>query len=368
MTVIQLQKILEGWSPREIAWERDNVGLQVGKPKGTIRGILVALDVTERIIEEAVTRKANLIVSHHPLLFNPVPSVNEETETGRCIRSLLRRGMNVLTVHTNLDFSRGGTSFALAEVLGLRRVEFLHRGYKLQKKIVTFVPPDHVEKVAQAMAAAGAGRIGNYENCSFRSEGTGTFQGNEKTNPEVGSRGVFERIREVRLEMIASEVSLERVIGAMVTAHPYEEVAYDIYPIENPSPDYGMGVIGDLPKPIPVSTFLRNIKKALKIPCVRASTDRGRSIKRVAVCGGSGSELLDKAIRQGVDAFVTADIRYHTFHDAHDRIVLVDAGHYETERPIVDALVRRLKTELKRLGEPIAVYSSRYSTNPIVYV
>jgi dinuclear metal center YbgI/SA1388 family protein len=367
MTVRDVQKIIEAWAPQTIAWDKDNIGLQVGSSDAVVRTIFVCLDVTEGTVREAAERRADLIISHHPLLFRPLRSIDLCTLSGRCVAQLLRSRISLYSAHTNLDFARGGTSFALAEKLGLINADFLLKSYRLSKKIVTFVPPDHVDQVAQAMGNAGAGRIGNYELCSFQTRGTGTFKGNDRSTPIVGTRGRIEHAEEIRLEMIVDQPNLQSVISAMIHAHPYEEAAYDVYPLERPSREYGMGVIGELAKPMRVEQFTRHVMKTLNAKTIRSTCPAAIRIRRVAVCGGSGSELTNEAILQGADAFVTADVKYHSFHDAKDRILLIDAGHYETERPVVDALTKRLREDFKKLRTPLRVYAARSSSNPIVY-
>ena len=368
MKVRDIQNVMEAWAPREISWDRDNVGLQVGDLGAEVRGILVALDVTEQVIEEAKRKKANLLISHHPLLFTPVKSVTPSTDTGRCIRSLVQEGMNLFSAHTNLDFTRGGTSFALARALQLHDVDFLYKSCRVQRKIVTFVPADDVQRVASAMAEAGAGRIGNYDHCSFRTTGLGTFRGNDASRPSVGKRGELESVPEVKLEMIANQWQVPGIIGAMKKSHPYEEVAYDVYPLENTSNDYGMGIIGNLTRPMELGHFLRTVKKALGASGLRCTGDPRRKVLRVAACGGSGSDLTDEAIAQGADVFVTSDVKYHAFHNAKNRIALIDAGHYETEHLVIDSVVSRLKQELLTIDAQIPVYAARTSTNPVHYV
>lgn len=367
MTVQDIHKIIERWAPSEIAWERDNAGLQIGSFGSPVKAIEVCLDVDEQIIREAKDRRANLIISHHPLLFRPLRSVNLRDGIGRCVEQLLRSKISLYAAHTNLDFARGGTSFALADKLGLINVDFLHKSYKLKKKIVTFVPPDSVERVADAMGKAGAGRIGNYDACSFRGEGVGTFEGNSASNPTIGQRGKPEQCQEIRLEMVTDQMNIRSVINALLDSHPYEEAAYDVYPLENVSQEYGMGVIGQLPRPLSSKRFLSHVKQALKTASVRHTEGATHLIRTVAACGGSGSDLTDEALRQGADAFITADVKYHSFQDAAHRIMLVDAGHYETERPVVDVLVKKLKQELEDMNVRIPVHACRVSTNPIVY-
>ncbi|MEW6511602.1 MAG: Nif3-like dinuclear metal center hexameric protein [Bacteroidota bacterium] len=365
MTVRDVQEIMDAWAPPEIAWERDNVGLQVGDPAAGVRGILVALDVTEPVVAEAARRGANLIVSHHPLLFRPLRSVTSTDAAARSVAALAQQRVALFSAHTNLDFTRGGTSFALAEALGLRDVEFLHTPYRLHAKITTFVPASHVDAVAEAMSEAGAGVIGAYDRCSFRTEGTGTFRGGVGTRPAVGRRGRLERVREVRLEMTLPKRAVGPVVRAMVQSHPYEEPAYDVYPVENLERDFGMGAIGELPRNVPLGGFMRSVRRELGAHAPRFTGERRMNVRRVAVCGGSGSDLLPEALRAGADVFVTADIRYHTFHEAAGRIALVDAGHYETEFPVVHAVVRHLRNAVAARGETIGVRVAVRSTNPV---
>lgn len=368
MLVRDVQRWLEAWAPRHIAWEKDNVGLLVGSPLQTVRGILATLDVSPAVIEEARRKNANLIISHHPLLFRPVRRITPDDDAGRCLSLLLRHDISLYAAHTNLDFTRGGTSFALAEVLGLREVDFLKPLDETESKIVTFVPEDHADRVASAMGSAGAGMIGNYDQCSFRTEGTGTFRANRSARPAVGRRGTLERVREVRIEMIVDRWKIGQVVRAMKETHPYEEVAYDVYPLLNEAAGYGMGAIGLLPRAVRLDSFLRSVKTSLKIPHIRYTRGLQKPLRRVAVCGGSGSDLLEEAIRRDADVFITADIKYHTFHEAARRIVLIDSGHYETEYPVVRAMVKRLKHHVKQEGLHVPVHAPGTRTNPISYV
>jgi dinuclear metal center YbgI/SA1388 family protein len=367
MTVREVTSIIESWAPPRVAWERDNVGLQVGDNASVVRQILVSLDATPEVLSEARRKRANLLVTHHPLLFTPLRSLEGSGTTTECVRMAVQENINVYAAHTNLDFTRGGTSFALADALHLESVDILRKSHGLQRKIVTFVPPEHVDRVFTAMAGAGAGRIGNYDHCSFRAEGIGTFRGNTDANPAVGSRDTLEHVEEVRLEMIMDEWNADRVISALKASHPYEEVAFDVYPTGQASNDHGAGTIGSMRRPASLRTFLKTLKRVLHAEGIRYTGDPGMKIRRVAVCGGSGAELLDEAIRQAADVFVTADIRYHAFHEAWGRIALVDAGHYETELPVMYTLANRLTTEMKRRRSGIKVGISGTSTNPITY-
>ena len=365
MTVRGIQEIMEAWAPLDIAWERDNVGLQTGDPHARVRGILVALDVTEAVVTEALRHGANLIVSHHPLLFRPLRSVTTRTSQERCLAALLRKRVALYSAHTNLDFTSGGTSFALAETLGVATEGFLRTPFMLQNKIVTYVPPSHADAVAAAMAAAGAGVIGEYESCSFRAEGNGTFRGRAGTHPALGRSERLEHVQEIRLEMIAPRRATKNVVRAMTKAHPYEEVAYDVYPLENAAGEYGMGAVGTLRRDVSLRVFLATVRRALDAPALRWSGDPRTPVHRVALCGGSGSELLPDAIASGAEVFVTADVRYHTYHEAEGCIALVDAGHFETENPVVAAIVERLRRETLSRGARIPVRAASVSTNPV---
>jgi dinuclear metal center YbgI/SA1388 family protein len=310
----------------------------------------------------------NLIITHHPLLFRPLTSAATDSRRGRVLEGLFKSDTALVAMHTNLDFVRGGTSFALASALGISTPRFLATPYRVQKKIVTFVPAADVDRVAAALARAGAGTIGNYEECSFRIEGTGTFRGNTASRPTVGRRGVLEQTPEVRLEMVVPQWSVDGVVRALRAAHPYEEVAYDIVPTENRSTNHGMGVIGTLPRRKTLRSFLRLTSHVLGTPHLRYTGSPRGQIRTVAVCGGSGGDLLDAAIAQGADAFVTADVKYHAFHEAEGRIALIDAGHYETERPVVHAIASYLRSELRAAHHRIPVVVTGHVTNPIHYV
>jgi len=368
MTVGEVAAIIEQWAPGAIAWEKDNVGLQVGDSNAHVRGILVSLDITGRVVAEAKRKGFNLLISHHPLLFRPLRSITTGSDQARCLRLLLENGMNAYAAHTNLDFARGGTSFALARTLGLNQVDFLRKPYQIGKKIVSYVPAEDVDRISSAMAEAGAGRIGNYEHCSFRTRGTGTFRGTRDSKPSVGRKMKMQHIEEVRLEMMVDQWNADRVVAALRGAHPYEEVAYEIYPTENKSNDYGQGVVGQLKRPIRLKTFLALVKKRLGVKALRYTGELQQDVSRVALCGGSGSDLLDEAIRQDADVFVTADVRYHAFQEAVSRIALVDAGHYETEYPVVRALAGKLKKELARRKKAVPVSVARTLTNPLCIV
>jgi len=356
---------IEDWAPPGIAWERDNVGLQIGDAEDDVSGVLVSLDVTSDVVNEALQKKCNLILAHHPLIFKPLHNITPKTIPGKIALAIARNGLHLYAAHTNLDFTRGGVNFVLGEKFGLKNIEFLYQESGTSKKIVVFIPNDHVEAVTNAMTTAGAGIIGNYEACSFQSRGTGTFRPLDGADPYSGEVGKLQHEDEVRVEMISPAWKTPAVLSAMIDAHPYDEVAYDVYPNEAVNTQYGAGIIGELPEPLPLNDFIVFVKEALDIPAVRWTRGTSDSVSRVALCGGSGSDLLPVALQKKADAFITADIKYHTFHDAQKKIHLIDAGHYETEVGIVEAVVNRLKNKFPDLKTNI--YATHITTNPILY-
>ncbi len=358
-------KIIEDWAPKSIAWEKDNVGLQVGSLRREVKNILLCLNVDENVVDEANRRNCNLIISHHPLLFRSLKKLDtEKDKKSRIIEKLIKKDITLYSAHTNLDFTKDGVSFQLANKLKLTNQKFLLNLSSNQNKLVVFVPTTHAEKVAEAMYSAGAGIIGEYTNCSFRTLGTGTFKGSEKSNPKVGVKGKIESVEEIKIEVLVNSFDLKKIITEMKKVHPYEEVAYDVYPLANENVNYGMGVIGELPKELSEKLFLDHVSKSLRIKNLRYSRGSKSKIKKVAVCGGSGSDLIETAIHNNADAFVTADIKYHTFQDAENEILFVDAGHYETEIPVLDEIKNRIE---KFLTDKTKVYKYSGSTNPIVF-
>ncbi|MBI3189520.1 MAG: Nif3-like dinuclear metal center hexameric protein, partial [Ignavibacteriales bacterium] len=327
----------------------------------------------EEVVAEAQRKKANLIISHHALIFTPLKTLTTENRIRKLFIAMTKANIALLSAHTNLDFTHDGVSFALAERLGLKKVQVLIPQEHALKKIVVFVPVDYVDTVMQAMSKAGAGAIGNYDSCSFQLQGSGTFRGLKGSNPFIGQRplrhsaGTMERVEEIRLEMIVYTWKLKSVLEALKESHPYEEVAYDVYNLENEANQYGAGAIGELETPMKLEQFLQQVKERLQVPALRFTNNLKSKIKRVAVCGGSGSQIVSSAIDAGADAFVTADIKYHTFQDAEKRIALIDAGHFETEVPIVKKLTSYLKEQLQLNKEHIPVIASTTMTNPVHY-
>jgi dinuclear metal center YbgI/SA1388 family protein len=363
----QIIKYLEQWAPKEIAWEKDNVGLQVGNPDKKIKNIMLSLDLTDKVIRHAIKKNCNLIITHHPILYYPLKNIDlAGNNKAIMIEKLIKNDITLYSSHTNLDFTKDGVSFQLAKRLKLNNVRFLTNLTSNQIKLSIFIPKNFVDKVADAIHSAGGGIIGEYSNCSFRTEGTGTFIGSDKSSPSVGKKGVREIVEEVKLEVLVDEWKLRSVINAMEKTHPYEEVAYDIYPLKNSNANYGIGAIGELKNELNTNNFLNFVASKLKTKNLQYTSGRKVKIKTVAVCGGSCSELIDEAIKQKTDAFITADIKYHSFQDAEGKLLLVDAGHYKTELPVLDEIQRRIKLLLNE-NNKISVIKFKGSTNPVVF-
>jgi dinuclear metal center YbgI/SA1388 family protein len=340
---------IEDWAPRDIAWDRDNAGLQIGSAEREVKKILLALDLTEPGLDEAIRQTCNLIITHHPLLFNPIKKIDTQNSlTSRLIEKLIKNDITLYSAHTNLDFTKDGVSFELASVLGLNNIRFLKELEGNQSKLVVFVPIDALASVSEVIFNNGGGKIGEYSECSYRSDGTGTFIGSEKTNPAVGEKQKFETADEVRLEVITENWKLSKIISEMKKVHPYEEPAFDIYPLANKNLNYGIGAAGELNVPMSVEKFLSYTAEKMKIQDFRYSGKK-QSIQTVALCGGSGSEYLSEALRIGADAYITADVKYHGFQEAQDRILLIDAGHYETEIFSLNAVEKYLKKSFKQI-------------------
>ncbi|MEN6413345.1 MAG: Nif3-like dinuclear metal center hexameric protein [Veillonellales bacterium] len=335
---------LEKLAPRHLAESWDNVGLLLGSPSQDVHKIMTALDVTEAVVDRAIEDGVDMLVAHHPLIFKAITSIRTDLPLGRLLERLIRAGMAVFAVHTNLDIAADGVNDILARKLQLNAIQPLTVSMTEKLvKFVVYVPFTHSEAVRTAMSQAGAGHIGNYSHCAFQSEGTGTFLPLTGTNPFIGKQGTLERVPEIRLETIMPEKSSNRVIKAVLRAHPYEEVAYDLYPLLNRGTGFGLGRIGELTETVPLNDFALRVKTALDIPFVRVAGQEKQKIKKVAVCGGSGAALIYKAKMAGADVLVTGDVKYHEAQNAQNAgIAVMDAGHFGTERPVISFLAQYL--------------------------
>ena len=339
----EIFRMIEELSPPDLAEEWDNCGLQVGDPQRMADRVLLALDMDEAVLDEALELEAGLVITHHPLLLKGIKQIREDLLPGRLVSKIIRAGITVYSAHTNLDSAGGGVNTVLAEALDLTGTEILRPGKEKHLKLAVFVPVDHCDQVREALAGAGAGWIGNYSHCTFMSGGTGTFRPLEGASPYIGRAGDLEKVEEIRLETILPARITGGVIEAMLAAHPYEEVAYDLYPLENRSVSSGLGRVGSLKEAVSLDEFASKVKETLGVTAIRCGGLAGGKIQKVAVCGGSGGDLWPLALKAGADVLVTGDIGYHAARDMLAAgISFVDAGHYGTERLVLGPLARHL--------------------------
>jgi dinuclear metal center YbgI/SA1388 family protein len=362
MRIADIITHLESICPPALQESYDNAGLICGDARWEATSALITLDCTEPIVEEAIRRGCNLVISHHPILFHSLKRITGTDYVQRALIKAIKHDIAIYAAHTNLDNVLAGVNRRICDKLGLQKVRILSPKKGILRKLVTFVPLTHLDEVRAAVFAAGAGVVGNYDWCSFNVEGYGTFRGGEGTDPFVGKRGEFHKEKEARIEVILPSWLQDRVRAALLDAHPYDEVAYDIVPLENAHPQVGSGMIGELPEPLAVPEFLDHLKASMDLSLIR-HTSFPRAVSRVAVCGGAGSFLLHEAMAQGAEAFVSADFSYHQFFDADQKIMIADIGHYESERYTMELL-----RDLLLLKMPtFAALLTELNTNPVSY-
>jgi dinuclear metal center YbgI/SA1388 family protein len=355
---------LETMAPPSLQESYDNAGLLTGQPDTTVTSIVVSLDCTEAVLDEAIGLGSNLVVAHHPIIFKGLKKLTGQTYVERTIIKAIKHDIAIYCAHTNLDNVHIGVNRKIAERLGLVHTRVLSMRSDTLAKLVTFVPPEHLEKVAAALHEAGAGQIGNYKNCSFQLEGTGVFEPGENATPFVGRQGKLERVNETRIEVILPVWRERQVLAALRQTHPYEEAAYYLSRVVNQNQEAGAGLIGETKTPEEPIAFLERLKKQMNAKVVRHTALINRPVKKVAVCGGSGSFLLAEAIAQRADVFISADFKYHEFFDADGRILVADIGHYESEQFTKDLF----KEVLSEKFPNFAINFSKSVTNPISYL
>lgn len=363
-TVKDIAAIIEGIAPRDYQESYDNAGLCIGSPLMEVTGVLVCLDVSESIVEEAISLGANMVVSHHPVIFSGLKSITGKNAVERIVLKAIKYGIALYAAHTNLDSVWGGVNDRLSNVLGLKNRRILSPVKGQLVKLVTFVPTEQAEQVRAAIFEAGAGTIGEYDCCSYNVSGQGSFRALEDANPFVGKVGKMHIEPEVRVEVICPRNLVRRAVDALLDAHPYEEPAYDIIPLENEYSKVGLGMIGELSEMMDEARFLGYVKDTLGCQTVRHSNLLNKPIRRVAVCGGSGASFTKLAISQHADAYITGDVKYHDFVDAQGNILLVDAGHFETERFTIDIFYDMITKKIVNF----AVYKTKYTDNPVNYL
>jgi dinuclear metal center YbgI/SA1388 family protein len=353
---------LESWAPPAYQEGYDNSGLIVGDSTANVNAALLTLDCTEAVVDEAIEKGVDLIIAHHPIVFSGLKRFNGSDYVQRTVMKAIRHGVAIYAIHTNLDNVYDGVNRYLGELIGVHNQRVLQPKGELFEKIVVFVPHSHAEQVRAALFAAGAGAIGDYDECSYATEGTGTFRANESANPFVGERGKRHSEPETRIEVIVPRHAATKAIAAALEAHPYEEVAFDRYPLTNTAARVGSGMIGDLPEAMSWQGLFDRLKHELKAQVIRHTQLPETSVKRVAYCGGSGFFLLQAAKRAGADVFITSDVKYHQFFDA-EGIVLADVGHWESEHRTVELIARYLNGKFANF----AVHFSQTQTNPVKY-
>jgi len=362
MNIREILTVLESWFPPEIQESWDNSGLQLGDPGTDLNGIMICLDISAEVLSEAVEQGCNLVISHHPIFFKGIKQITPFQPSYPLITFALQNKLCLYAMHTNLDNHAEGLNRYLGEIIGLTGMEVLRPTGSL-KKLVTFCPTDHLERVRDSLFQAGAGKIGQYDSCSYTLKGFGTFRASQQANPYVGKRGALHTEEEYRLEVIYPVHLESGILKALKQNHPYEEVAYDCYPLSNTNPLVGSGLIGTLSSKLPEKDFLEMIKGRLSLMCLRHTRLAGRVITRVAICTGSGAFLVKDARAGGADAFLTGDIKYHDFQEADQRLLLADIGHFESECLVKEMLVNRLKEKFPNF----AVLISKREVNPVCY-
>ena len=364
MQIKQISQYLESMAPLSLQESYDNSGLLIGQADREIHKALIGIDVTHELMDEALLNGCDLIITHHPLIFKGIKHLNGGNLVEDLVIKAIKNNLALYAIHTNLDNVATGINGHLAKVIGLQNSKILSPKTGILRKLVVFCPKSHTEKVRKAMLDAGAGHIGNYSHCSFGTSGTGSFMALKGTNPYIGELGKIHYENEDRLETIIPNYLSQAVIQAMLQVHPYEEVAYDLYPVENNYALTGSGMIGELEEDEEINSFLIRIKHTLQATAIRHGTLIDRPVRKVAVCGGSGSFLMDKAAQQGADVFISADFKYHDFFRFQGKMTLVDAGHYETEQFAKDLLLDILSKKFPTF----AFQKSKLNTNPISFL
>ncbi len=362
MKIKELIKVIEDIAPLSLQESYDNSGLLVGSEETDVTSALITLDVTEEVLDEAIDGGFGIIIAHHPLIFSGIKKLNGKNYVEKLVIKAIKNNVALYAVHTNIDNAANGLNAILGKKLGLKNLKILKPGASSLKKLVVFCPVEQAEQVRNAMFEAGAGHIGNYDGCSYNTEGFGTFRALEGANPFVGDVGKLHFEKEVKIETIVPDTKLGAVLNAMLSNHPYEEVAYDIYPLDNVNMNTGAGMIGELDKELDTVDFLNTVKKRLNVKALKFNKPVERKIKKVAFCGGSGAFLINDAYKQGADVFITGDVKYHDYFEHLGKMTIVDAGHYETEQFIKELLYELLTEKFPTF----AVRISKINTNPVL--
>ena len=364
MKIKEIVSALERFAPLPLQDGFDNAGLQIGLTDAEVTGALLCLDVTEAVLDEAIALGYNFVIAHHPLIFKGYKSITGKDYIERCILKAIKNDLVVYAAHTNLDNAPGGVNFKIAEKIGLKNVRILDAKENALVKLVTFVPVAQAEEVRKALFAAGCGCIGNYDSCSYNIEGEGTFRAQEGTQPYCGEIGELHTEKEIRIETILPAFKKAEAIRTLLNVHPYEEPAFDIYPLQNTWSQAGAGVIGELETPETELEFLKRIKKTFEAGCLKHNKLTGREIETVALCGGAGAFLMPLAINNRADVFITGEIKYHDYFGHENDILLAEIGHYESEQYTKEIFY----TIIRDLFPNVEVQLTKVNTNPIKYM
>ncbi len=363
MQIKDIIEILESFAPLVLQEAYDNSGLIIGNPESPVRAALLCIDVTEEVIEEAKSLDANLIIAHHPLIFSGLKKINGKDMVQRCVIQAVKHDIAIYAAHTNMDNVIDGVNGKIADKIGLINRRVLQNAPSNLVKLITFVPKLHVQRVREAIFAVGGGNIGNYDACSFNAEGYGSFRPNDEAKPFVGELHKIHYEDETKIEIILPTYLQAKALAALLAAHPYEEPAYDIIPLLNAHPRIGAGLIGELQNPENEKAFLQKVKTLFGGNPIKHTAFLNKEIKKVALCGGSGSFLLDKAIAAGADIFISGDIKYHDYFKAEQQIIIADVGHYESEQFTKEVFYELIQKKLPTF----ALHISKINTNPIFY-
>ncbi|MBK8701544.1 MAG: Nif3-like dinuclear metal center hexameric protein [Saprospiraceae bacterium] len=355
--------ILNAFAPYPLQEEYDNSGLLTGDRESEVKRVLVCLDCTEEVISEAISLGCNVVIAHHPIIFKGLKSLTGKNYVEKTVILAIRHEIAIISCHTNLDNVLMGVNAKIAEKLGLQHTRILSPKENTLKKLTFFVPDSHLEVVSDAIHQAGAGQIGNYKDCAFMVEGTGSFIPNGAASPYSGAANVKSFEKEVRVEVILPVSSESSVLKALKHSHPYEEIAYYLHTLDNVNQEIGAGMVGELPDEMPVESFLDFLKVRMELKVIRHTKLVRNMVKKVALCGGSGSFLTSKALLAGADVFISADFKYHDFFDAEDKIIIADIGHYESEKYTIELLFDLISNNFSNF----ALHYSTRNTNPVNY-
>lgn len=364
----EIISLFEQFSPKKYAMEGDKIGLQVGDLSRPVKRVMIALDVLDEVVEEAISQSVNLIIAHHPPIFRSLSKITMDNPSGKLMYKLIKHDIAVYAAHTNLDVAKGGVNDLLSAALGLQDAEVLVPTYEDKlKKLVVYVPKDHVEQVKKAIGDAGAGAIGNYSHCVFSTKGIGEFQPLEESDPYIGNVNKLEHVEEVKIESIYLASNEKKIVKAMFKTHPYEEVAYDIYDLQIKGEQFGLGRIGKVEETT-LLEFANHVKKALDVDGVRVVGNLGAKVKKVAVLGGDGNKYYSHALMKGADVYITGDMYYHVAHDAQAvGLNIIDPGH-NVEKVMKNGVAKILTKMCSDKGYEVDIFPSSIHTDPFTFI